>query len=168
MQLLKIKPATQLVNGQKVPCYGIYCGYELMRTVSVFEYDETRTMIKAANAVINHQAKAVVDQAKRKAAAKRALIICGQLTESRARLTKKTISAANLAADWSTDSERLRIGAMACANAPVQQEPEFTLCQDRFEEDFQREFGAGDEQQERPVRTDQDMIDAGHKWSDFK
>ncbi len=71
MQLLKIKPATQLVNGQKVPCYGIYCGYELMRTVSAFEYDETRTMIKAANAVINHQAKAVVDQAKRKAAAKR-------------------------------------------------------------------------------------------------
>jgi len=35
------------------------------------------------------------------------------------------------------------------------------------EHDFQRVFGAGDEQQEMPHRTDQVQFDHGHKASDF-
>jgi len=38
---------------------------------------------------------------------------------------------------------------------------------DRFEEDFEREFGAGDEQQEKPVNTYQEWDDSGHGRGDF-
>jgi hypothetical protein len=38
---------------------------------------------------------------------------------------------------------------------------------DRFEEDFEREFGAGDEQPIEREPLDQEMIDAGHKHGDF-
>lgn len=37
-----------------------------------------------------------------------------------------------------------------------------------FDEDaFQRVFGAGDEQQQKPCRIDQEQFDHGHKNSDF-
>lgn len=49
----------------------------------------------------------------------------------------------------------------------ARQEPEFTLCPVQFERDFEREFGAGDEQQENYPRYDQDMIDVGHRAEDF-
>ena len=38
---------------------------------------------------------------------------------------------------------------------------------DRFEDDFEREFGVGDEQQERPARIDQVQFEHGHIDGDF-
>lgn len=98
MQLLKLKPATQLINGVQSPCYGIYCGDELLRTVSVFNYCDTLRMIRKANAVMEKQIRQLTDRAKRIAAGRRALELCEKLTISRARLTKKTFIAANKAA----------------------------------------------------------------------
>jgi len=49
----------------------------------------------------------------------------------------------------------------------AQGEPDFTLCPTRFDEDFEREFGAGDEQQEMPPRTDQVQFDHGCRDGDF-
>lgn len=49
----------------------------------------------------------------------------------------------------------------------VQGEPDFTLCPTRFDRDFEREFSAGDEQQESPLRTDQVQFDHGHVDGDF-
>jgi len=37
----------------------------------------------------------------------------------------------------------------------------------RFERDFEREFGAGDEQQHKPRRTDQVQFDHGCRDGDF-
>lgn len=97
MNILKLKPATQLIGGKQTPCYGIYCGDELLRTVSVFNYCDTLHMVRRANEVINAQANAIVARARKTAAGKRALALCAQLTVSRARLTKKTIIAFNKA-----------------------------------------------------------------------
>ena len=98
MNLLKLKPATQLINGQQYPCYGIYCGDELLRTVSVFNYCDTLRMVRKANSVMEMQMRMLVDRAKRMAAGRRALELCEKLTVSRIRLTKKTFIAANKAA----------------------------------------------------------------------
>lgn len=98
MQLLKLKPATQLINGKQSACYGIYCGDELLRTVSVFNYTDTLRMVRKANAAMEIQARLLVDRAKRMAAGRRALELCEKLTASRSRLTKKTFIAANKAA----------------------------------------------------------------------
>lgn len=49
----------------------------------------------------------------------------------------------------------------------VQGEPDFTLCPTRFDEDFEREFGVGDERQVTPRRTDQVQFDHGHNEGDF-
>lgn len=98
MQLLKLTPATQLINGVQSPCYGVYCGDKLLHTVSVFSYDKTLAMITKANAVMEMQARLLVDRAKRMAAGRRALELCEKLTVSRSRLTKKTFIAANKAA----------------------------------------------------------------------
>lgn len=38
---------------------------------------------------------------------------------------------------------------------------------ERFEEDFEREFGIGDEQQEKYMPLDYEQDDAGHKHGDF-
>lgn len=97
MQLLKLKPATQLINGIQTPCYGIYCGDYLVRTVSVFNYCDTLRMVRRANEVMERQARALVDQARRAAASRKALEICAKLGSSRERLTRKTIIAANKA-----------------------------------------------------------------------
>jgi len=103
MQLLKLKPATQLINGQQTPCYGIYCGDELLRTVSVFNYCGTLRMIRKANAVMEMQARLLIDRAKRMAAGAKAMRICTVsldpvIAAQRQRLTKKTFIAANKAA----------------------------------------------------------------------
>lgn len=98
MNLLKLKPATQLINGAQSPCYGIYCGDELLRTVSVFNYCDTLRMIRRTNEVIEMQARLLVDRAKRMAAGRKALELCEKLTVSRQRLTQKTFIAANKAA----------------------------------------------------------------------
>lgn len=98
MQLLKLKTATQLVNEQQTPCYGIYCGDQLLRKVSVFNYTDTLRMVRKANAVMEMQARMLIDRAKRMAAGRRALELCEKLTVSRSRLTKKTFIAANKAA----------------------------------------------------------------------
>ena len=97
MQLLKLKPATQLVNGIQTPCYGIFAGDLLVRTVSVFSYCDTLRMVRKANAVIESQADAMMAHLKRSQASARAMRLCGMLTKSRERLTKKTIIAANKA-----------------------------------------------------------------------
>jgi hypothetical protein len=98
MNLLKLKPATQLINGEQSQCYGIYCGNELLRTVSVFSYTETLRMVRKYNAVIEQQVRQLTDRAKRMAAGRRALELCEKLTVSRQRLTQKTFIAANRAA----------------------------------------------------------------------
>lgn len=41
------------------------------------------------------------------------------------------------------------------------------VCQQRFDDDFERVFGAGDEQVKQPSSINQDMYDAGHKPEDF-
>ncbi len=97
MNILKLKPATQLINGFQNPCYGIFCGDELLRTVSVFNYTDTLRMVRHYNEVIHQQVKQLTDRAKRTAAAQRSLQLCEKLTVSRARLTKKTFIAANKA-----------------------------------------------------------------------
>ena len=38
---------------------------------------------------------------------------------------------------------------------------------DRFEDDFEREFGVGDEQHERPARIDQEQFDHGCRDGDY-
>lgn len=98
MNLLKLTPATQLINGVQSPCYGIYCGNELLRTVSVFNYSDTLRSIRKANVVMEMQARLLVDRAKRMAAGRKALELCEKLTVSRQRLTQKTFIAANKAA----------------------------------------------------------------------
>lgn len=97
MKLLKLKPATDLINGIQTPCYGIFAGNELVRKVSVFNYCDTLRMVRRANDAIESQARALTARARREAAAKRALQLCGLLTKSRARLTKQTMAAANKA-----------------------------------------------------------------------
>ena len=41
------------------------------------------------------------------------------------------------------------------------------VCQQRFDDDFERVFGAGDERKVIPVSINNAMYDAGHKPSDF-
>jgi hypothetical protein len=98
MNLIKLKPATQLINGVQSPCYGIYCGNELLRTVSVFNYTDTLRSIRRYNVVIEQQIRQLTDRAKRMAAGRKALELCEKLTVSRQRLTQKTFIAANKAA----------------------------------------------------------------------
>ena len=49
----------------------------------------------------------------------------------------------------------------------IQQDQDFTLCPVQFESDFEREFGAGDEQQARPARIDQVQFEHGHIDGNF-
>lgn len=49
----------------------------------------------------------------------------------------------------------------------VQGEPDFTLCPTRFDEDFEREFGVGDEQYDRQASIYKDSDESGHGRGDF-
>lgn len=97
MTTLKLKPYTQLIAGIQTPCYAIFNGDSVLRTVSVFEYDETLRIVRRANAVLAQREREAEERAKRVEASKRALQICAMLTVSRNRLTKKTMAAANKA-----------------------------------------------------------------------
>lgn len=68
MKLLKLKPATDLINGIQTPCYGIFAGNELVRKVSVFQYDEALFIVNRANAIIERQANDMVSNARKEAA----------------------------------------------------------------------------------------------------
>lgn len=64
MDLLKVKPASHLIGGIQTPCYGIYCGNELVRKISAFEYTKTIKMINKANNVIHDQILDLVNSKK--------------------------------------------------------------------------------------------------------
>lgn len=52
MTHLTLKPYTQLIAGIQTPCYAIFHGDNVLRTVSVFEYDSALRIVRRANAVI--------------------------------------------------------------------------------------------------------------------
>ena len=97
MTTLKLKPYTQLIAGKQTPCYAIFNGDSVLRTVSVFEYDDALKNVRRANAVLAQREREAEERAKRIKAGKAALQICSRLTVSRNRLTQKTIIAANKA-----------------------------------------------------------------------
>lgn len=55
MIILTLKSNTQLIGGKQAESYGIYCGGELLRNVSPFEYDEARRIVNRANEVLEKQ-----------------------------------------------------------------------------------------------------------------
>lgn len=97
MTHLTLKPYTQLIAGIQTPCYAIFNGDSVLRTVSVFNYCDTLRIVRRANAVLAQREKEAADREFKIEAIKRALKICSRLTVSRNRLTKKTMAAANKA-----------------------------------------------------------------------
>lgn len=60
MDILKLRPTTQLIGGIQTPCYGIFCGGLLLREVSVFDFDKTRLQVNKFNDVIEAQCRRLI------------------------------------------------------------------------------------------------------------
>lgn len=77
--------------------YAIYHNGEHLRDVPLDEVGPQTIKVIRANAVNSKRLDEMAARAKRMAAARRALAICGRLGKSRARLTRQTMIAANKA-----------------------------------------------------------------------